>query len=237
MPRRPILAMTPAEIQRADQLPPKIAWMACHFSPCGPGLTNLPTDLPPGSLLVVDDWTPICGHDPDVIGQQLLECFQCLQCSGVLLDLQRPENPQTGMLAQFLTEALPCPTVVSEHYAKDLSCPVFLPPVPPSVSLKTYLSPWQSREIWLDLSRNQEVLVLSENGCETLPGDDGDVPLNGFCDGQLHCHYQIQMTDPLATFTLWRTQEDLEELCREAEELGVAGFVGLYQELHANSPK
>ena len=54
----PFLAMTAAEMQNSSQLPPKIAWMACHFSPYGLGLSNLPKELPSDSLLMVDDITP-----------------------------------------------------------------------------------------------------------------------------------------------------------------------------------
>ena len=44
---RPFLAMTAAEIRGTETLPPKTAWMACHFSPYSTGLSNLPKDLPP----------------------------------------------------------------------------------------------------------------------------------------------------------------------------------------------
>ena len=43
----PFLAMTAAEFRKKEDLPDKIAWMACHFSPYGLGLSNLPQRLPP----------------------------------------------------------------------------------------------------------------------------------------------------------------------------------------------
>ena len=49
---RPFLAMTAAEIQGTETLPPKTAWMACHFSPYSTGLSNLPKALPPGLSLI-----------------------------------------------------------------------------------------------------------------------------------------------------------------------------------------
>ena len=67
----PFLAMTGAEMRNNSFLPEKIAWMACHFSPYGLGLSNLPRSLPPGSLLMVDDITPIGKHDPSIILDQL----------------------------------------------------------------------------------------------------------------------------------------------------------------------
>ena len=54
----PFLAMTAAETRNHSVLPPKIAWMACHFSPYGLGLSNLPQRLPPHALLLLDDITP-----------------------------------------------------------------------------------------------------------------------------------------------------------------------------------
>ena len=90
----PFLAMTAAEICACPVLPPKIAWMACHFSPYGLGLSNLPKTLPPGSLLMVDDITPPHKHDPALIGKQLHSCVEALQCSAVLLDFQRIGSSQ-----------------------------------------------------------------------------------------------------------------------------------------------
>ena len=67
----PYLAMTPAEFNSVSQPPPDFAYMACHFSPYGTGLGNLPTVLPPESLLILNDRTPIHGHDPQRIFDQL----------------------------------------------------------------------------------------------------------------------------------------------------------------------
>ena len=78
----PFLAMTATEMYRNTSLPEKTAWMACHFSPYGLGLSNLPKELPPGSLLIVDDITPPHGHDPVFIAEQLIGCVDQFQCSG-----------------------------------------------------------------------------------------------------------------------------------------------------------
>ena len=67
------LAMTAAEIRENTGLPPKIAWMACHFSPYCTGLSNLPRILAAGSVLMLDDVTPIFHHDPQQIAAQLRE--------------------------------------------------------------------------------------------------------------------------------------------------------------------
>lgn len=228
----PILAMTAAEMYTASSLPPKVAWMACHFSPYGLGLSNLPKELPPGSLLIVDDITPPHGHNPILIAEQLSTCVESLQCSGVLLDFQRQGCEETQAIAKYLTAALPCPTAVSECYAHELDCPVFLPPLPPSVAMQGYLAPWNNREVWLELGTDGEMITLTEEGAESsllpYPGSD----LTGFTDERLHCHYQIETKENSARFTLWRTQDDWEQLLEEAAKLGVVGAVGLYQEFH-----
>lgn len=228
----PFLAMTPAEMQNSPALPSKIAWMSCHFSPCSRGLSNLPGFLPPGSLLILDDQTPICGHDPEQIASQLIQARNSLDISAVLLDFQRPGSEETAELVSYLSAALPCPCSVSEHYAEDSTYPVFLSPAPPSVSLADHLAPWKHREIWLDLGSWEEVLTLTEEGCTTTPLPPRESPREGFGEESLHCHYQVSVTEASAEFTLWRTPEDLSRILEEAEVLGVHSVVGLYQELH-----
>ena len=228
----PFLAMTAAEMYRAASQPEKIAWMACHFSPYGTGLSNLPKKLPPDSLLTVDDVTPPHGHDPVLIAEQLSVCVDKLQCCGILLDFQREKIAETSAIAVHLADALPCPVVISEAYAAGLDRPVFLPPVPPSIPLDDYLSPWKGQDIWLEVGLSGEMLTLTEQGCEVVPLPYPATDAEGFSERTLHCHYAIETTEQAARFTLWRTMEDWQDLLAEAETLGIAGVVGLYQELH-----
>lgn len=227
----PFLAMTAAEMGNAADFPKKSAWMACHFSPYGLGLSNLPQDLPPHALIVLDDITPIRGHLPEIITQQLLTCTEGSSCRGVLLDFQRELCPETAELAKHLVSTLPCPVIVSAGYAKAFPCPVFLPPVPPSMPLQEYLSPWKDREIWLEIGLEGETLTLTERGCEIAPLPYADFGPEGFAEEALHCHYRIETNKTSVRFTLWRTKEDLAALLEEAERLGVTGAVGLYQQL------
>ena len=233
----PFLAMTAAEMRNISTFPQKTAWMACHFSPYATGLSNLPKALPPGSLLILDDVTPPHGHDPVLIAQQLLQCTEALGCCGVLLDFQRAACAETEAIAKHLAAALPCPTAVSANYAGDLDCPVFLPVMPPSVPLEAYLSSWKGREIWLEIGLEGELLTLTKQGCEATPLSYLNPEMEGFADKELHCHYTIETNEKAARFTLWRTKEDLEALLEEAEKLGVAGAVGLYQELGRFAPQ
>lgn len=229
---RPFLAMTAAEIGTFSPDIP-ICWMACHFSPYSLRLSNLPRSLPPGSLLMLDDITPIHGHDPDIICRQLEQCVATHSCCGLLLDFQRPENAETAALVEKLTRSLPFPVAVSDLYIAHSRGPVFLPPVPPSVSLSSYLAPWRDREIWLDLSLAGEVLTLTEQGASITPHPFPNEEEMVLFDSDLHCHYRIDMEDDRVCFTLRRSWEDLLELLSEAETLGVTTAVGLYQELHS----
>ena len=142
------LAMTAGEFHSCRDLPSKIAWMACHFSPYGTGLTNLPRKLPPDSLLILNDRTPIRGHDPERILQILSELMNTHKCAGLLLDLQQEGIPEMEVLVHQLS-ALPCPVAVSAPCAPDHTT-IFLPPVPLLIPVGDYLAPWQGRDIWLD---------------------------------------------------------------------------------------
>ena len=205
------------------------AYLACHFSPGGKGLSNLPTALPQGAMLILDDSTPMDGHDPELIRNQLSDLIQQYRCGALLLDFQRPDVPGQQALAQLLGDALPCPVGVSEIYAQGSSCPVFLPPVPPDRPLREYLAPWQGREIWLEAALDGIKLTLREKGCAAEPL--WDFPEDGLPDERLHCHYAIETAADSAIFHLWRTPSDLDELLTEAESKGVAKAIGLWQEL------
>ena len=222
------LARTAAEMggNRSPAVPG--AYMACHFSPWGPGLSNLPEALPPESILILDDSTPMSGHTPEVILRQLSEQMERHQCQSLLLDFQRQGIEAQQDLAALLAEALPFPAAVSELYAAGLSCPVFLSPVPPDRPLHEHLAPWTGREIWLEAALEGMELTLTEDGCTTSPLLDP--PQAGLADERLHCHYDIRL-DSSAHFRLWRTREDLADLLLEAESLGVTRAIGLWQEL------
>ena len=234
---RRYLAMTAAEIRLRSDFPPNIAWMACHFSPYCTGLSNLPKILPPDSLLILDDVTPIHGHDPERIGMQLRERVEALNCSGILLDFQRTEYEEAAALARYLTENLSCPVAVSDIYARELDCPAFLPPVPPDVQLAEYLAPWNGREVWLEMALNGAIITLAEEGAAVAPLPPGEHFEGGHQDKKLHCHYRIEASEEQARFTLYRTMDDLNDQLKEAECLGVTHGIGLYQELHDENNK
>lgn len=222
------LAQTPKEMA-GNPLPRGMAYMACHFSPGGTGLSNLPEVLPAGAMLILDDSAPMDGHDPERILEQLSPRISELGCESLLLDFQRQNIPGQQKLAQLLTASLPCPVGVSELYADRVSCPVFLPPCPPDRPLPEYLAPWQHREIWLEAALDGITLTLTESGCsvEALY----DFPDGGMRDDQISCHYAVETTADSAIFQLWRTRHDLDTILAAAETQGVTKAIGLWQEL------
>jgi len=226
------LAMTAAEMKNCSALPSRMAWMACHFSPYGTGLSNRPGELPEGSVLILNDRTPIRGHDGDLICLQLADLAESWHLRGILLDFQRPGCGEAQMLAGQLVDALPCPVIVSEAYSEGLDCPVLLPPVPPDIPIGEYVRPYQGREVWLEMAMDGLEVVLTKDGASSTalpyPAFDG----REFVDHALHCHYHMELEPEKARFFLRRTIEDEEKLLAEAEDLGITATVGLWQEFN-----
>ena len=219
------LALTAAEFAFCSSFPEKIAWMACHFSPYGTAISNLPPKLPESSMVILNDRTPIHGHDPEEILCQLKE----MKSSLLLLDFQRQQVAETKKLAEYLLKYMDRPVGVSHWYAEGLDCPVFVPPVPPDVPLGGYLAPWQGREIWLEAALGGLTYTVTEEG--STPSPLLHLPENGLADTTLHCHYKIEEFKNRVDFHLYRTREDLDYLLQDAKSHGVTTAVGLYQEL------
>ncbi len=224
------LAMTAAEISAAEQLPQHLAYMACHFSAYGTGLSNMPRQLPADSLLILNDRVPICGHDHNLITQQLLELVEQLQCAEVLLDFQRPDYGELSDLTCNICAALPCPVVVSSLYAQALSCPVFLPPVPLHKPLASHIAPWKDRQIWLEAALEYTCVTVTEEGSIFTPTSYTPPLPQALIDPALHCAYEIKVEPDRVLFHLYRTQEQLKVLLDEAESMGITKAVGLYQQ-------
>lgn len=223
------LAMTPWEFRNC-QRPANWGWMGCHFSAGGDGLTGLPDSLPGKALLILDDHTPMQAHDPTLCCRQLQQAAKQLRPQGIILDLQRPEQPQLSEFLHTLQNTLPCPTAVSHVYAQYWDGPVLVPPVPPDIPIREHLQPWQGRPVWLEADRGFLELTLTHKGCQASC-QPVDFQEGMHKDHRLHCHYRVSVTPEKAVFSLMRTHEDLQELIQEGQALGVSTVVGLYQEL------
>lgn len=224
------LAITAAEMTGSHPLPPNFAYMACHFSQNTQGLSNYPKWLPDHSILMLDDLNPMDGHDPERIFRELSSLLSGFHIDALVLDFQRPDCQDTATLAALLVQSLPCPVIVSEPYAQGLDCPVLLPPVPPDTPLEGWLSPWRSREIWLETSQDALHLQLTESGCQRNFHPYPEKPEPLFSDESLHCHYQIHTNGDSAEFLLFRTRSDWDALAEKAAALGVTRCLGFWQD-------
>lgn len=224
------LAMCAIEFARLGGSVHNGAWMACHFSTHGDGLSNLPPSLPADTLLILDDSTPMDGHDASRIVAQLASTVEAQKCNAVLLDFERPPTQETRALVAKITASLPCPVAVSQAFASQMDHAVFLPPVPPDVPLARYIAPWRGREIWLELAPSALTLTLTPNGCLRKAGAPR-VQSDWLYDARLCCHYCIQKSNDGVQFFLARTGNDLRALLTQAEAFGIKRAVGLYQEL------
>lgn len=222
------LAVTASELANFRDLSQKTAFMACHFCPSSPGLSNIPGKLPPGSLLLLDDSIPPAGHDSARVIAQLGQVTRALDCAGIYLDFQRPGYPLLEEIAA-MAEKLPCPVAVSKLYSGGNRLPVVLPSPPLDQSLAAYIAPWQAREIWLELTLDAKRLTLTHKGWEESPLLQ--IPEQGFSEDKLFCHYTVQTQKNAAIFSLWRTPEDIFALHRKAQELGIAHTIAAWEDL------
>lgn len=217
-------AMTGAELQNSAPFPHPIAWMACHFSPYGTGICDLPPELPPGSMLILNDRIPIFHHDPTYIREQIAEIMAHRQCAALLLDFQRPG---AEAVAEALS-ALPYPVAAPPSYAAKCACAVFLPSPPLIVPTEKYLRPWKERQIWMELATEPCCFRVSETGSRQVLAPPVPCPHD---EPILHCRYGMDIREQYVDFHLRRELVHLRAMMEEAQELGVERFVGLYQQL------
>ncbi len=220
----PYLAIT----GREPVMPPKPAWMACRFAADGPGLENLPSQLPPGAVLMVDDSRPPAHHNPEQIAQEVLHAARQFQCRSVLLDFQKPDHPKTRKIAEAILEKIP-DAVLSLPYAHS-DCGVFLPPVPLTVSPEDYLLPYNDRAIWLETTVDAQKITVTADGATTAPCPPiADEQLRHY-EASLFCHYNVELQEDSAVFHLQRTKEDLLKLISQAPPQ--VHCIGFYEELY-----
>lgn len=223
------LAVTTGEME--EFLPKKTAFLSCHFSSSGQGLSNIPQRLPENSLLLLDDSMPLCGHDPAVVVKQLQDLVKDFSVNAILLDFQGEKTEQLQTMAQEILRGVPCPVAATEWYAKNLGCPVFLSAPPADSTLEKHLKRWLKQGVFMEIAPCGAKMEVTENGCkkEHFPFANAEnLPLY---NGKLRCHYDVEVFPDRAVFTLGRTKDDLAALADEAAKLGVLGTVGLYQEL------
>ena len=230
------LALTAGELAGNIPEDKPIGYMACHFSLYTTGLSNIPSALPNGSMLILNDQIPLSGHDPHRIADQLAEAAQTLDCDSLLLDFQRSGSRETADLCRLLCQDFPCPLGISHHYAKDLDCCVFLPPPALDMPLSEHLKPWAGRKIWLEAALDAAEFTVTEDGCKVTPLPYLHSKEETFIEDSLHCRYLCQVDPNQIRFSLYRTDDQLVGLLQEADTLGIEKAVGLYQQLGIRKP-
>ncbi len=223
------LALTAAEFSCLDPLPEKIAWMACHFSSYSTGLSNFPPPLPAGSMIILNDRTPLHYHDPQHILEQLTQFLEIQQPDSILLDFQRPPSPLGLEIAALLQEKLPCPVGITPAYAENLNCPVFLEPPPLHMPLAEYLAPWAGRQIWLEAVPETGRYRVDKDGCnvQAQPNDPLEPP--HFIDEALYTAYHMSAEQDWVDFILQRGKPEWEQIASVGEALNITRLIGLYQ--------
>lgn len=230
MPLQLNLAMTPSEIATASASVEKISWMACHFSPDGKGLTDLPQQLPKDSMLILNDSIPWCGQKGNDIVDSLSRFISQFRCSSLLMDFQRPRSEEVFRIVEEVTTALPCPVAVTPEYAKDLSCPVFLPPAPLHIPLEKHLNHWKKHEIWLEVALCREQIIVTKENTQYKQDIEISPSIGHFSD-KLCCCYKTSIKQDRIIFTLFDTPQTLQKKLDLAQSYGISTAVGLYQEL------
>lgn len=224
------LAVTHREIETF--CPEKAAYMACHFSAGGKGLSNLPQYLTPGSILLLDDSMPVQGHDKETVVKQIQELAEHFAPKAVLLDFQRPRTEESDAMVSAILQAAPCPVAPPPVYAAARNCPVFLPPPAVNKPLDAHLQPWLARGIFLEIAPETVQFTITNDGCITQPVSwEETLPMD---NKRSHCHYRKEEFPEKVVVTVTRSLDDLAALSKEAYDMGVLGTVGLYQELVGN---
>ena len=182
-------------------------------------------------MLILNDRIPCQGHSADLVASQICDAVSRLNCESILLDFQRPDNPETEQVVQAILDLAPCPVCVSECYAKNRDCPVLLGPAPLHLPIEEHLAPWRGREIWLEAALCQEHITVTEEGTEFACCIPTDGQAGGFFDEHLCCSYRTEIEHMKIRFTLFDTKESLEKKLDIAVKYGVSRAVGLYQEL------
>lgn len=232
------LAMTAAEFSTAPALPPRIAWMAMHFPVSGPGLSGRPHRLPPGSLVLLDDLTPWCGHSLESVCQETIDVLLRTGAAGLLLDFERPPTEETLRLANCLTQCCReagCPIGMPPGYLDHGSeAAVFLPPLPCHRPPEQVLEPFQGREIWLEAATCGCRVALGPDGPsltlenpQLLEAESESMPT--FTDPHLHCRYYSRLNEAGVELALYDTWEMLTRKLEHCQALGVTLAVGIWK--------
>ena len=204
------VVITGEELAKCSHLPPKIAYLGCHFA--GGHLTNIPQGLPEGSMLLIDDRNPP-GDLPDAFARlsPLLP-----QLSGIYLDFQKKSTGR--FFAEGFVKKSPIP--VGTPFA-GLGIPVF------SARELHTLPQKRSFPFWQEGVLSCWELKITKEGCQKkeIPRTEG---FSGFEDKRLFCRYAVSVSEEAAVFTFQNTKDDLlSELAASGAERAFVFYRGI----------
>ncbi len=229
------LAITPAEFAHLPELPNPLAWMSVRLSLTSPGLSNVPSQLPPGSLIIFDDKTPWSGHSVELVCKEMTTLLLNTKAYGLLLDFERAPTPETILLVKALSQCckeIGIPLAAPEGYGGDESVAVFTSPFP------CWKKPTETsndhRALWLDASPTAHALRITQDHAvgialpyppETPPEED-----QIHWDESLHCAYWTDFDGDGLVITMYRTPEKTTELLAELPSSPFRLAVGVWRE-------
>ncbi len=228
------LALTAEEFSQNPSLPCRPAWMSVHFSSKGPGLSNLPPQLPPGSMIILDDHIPWKDHSIESICKDLTEALLRAGVYGLLLDFERQPTEETTLLARAVTECckeLGVTLGAPANYIFDEDTALFVSPLPcniPAESLKS------QRKLWLDISPVCHCIKMSKDKAwespATYPPRSKTEKHEIHWDDTLLCSYFTESDDDTLKITLFRDTEDAWRLLKRLDPARVQLALGLWRD-------
>ena len=228
------LAIYAHDFPALPRLPPKVAWMSAHFSTSGPGMSNLPAKLPPGSLIILDDQTPWAGHSIETVCREMTAVLMRTEAYGLLLDFERPPEEETLLLTNALGQCcreLGIPMGAPESYATDPGIAIFHSPLPCQIPPEVLCPP--GRAVWLDVS---PTAFLAHIGPDSTTGNltEDEVSFSDesqiFTDPALHCLYRSQPSDNGIDLLLYHTPQSITAMLETQELPGIQLALGLYRD-------
>ena len=222
------MAFVAAESEAILRYKGKAAWLGYHLSAFDSGITPRPSFLDSCHMLVLTDETPLLHHDPQKVTSEICAEAKSLGCEKILLDFQRPPTEKSLVLAKSILRSAPCAVGITECYANDTDCSVFLPSPPLWTPLQETIAPWKGRDIWLE--------IFPEDGCITITKKGGNyspsAPLENypFCDNALCLSYSTEQYAQQVKVHLHRGITEMKAFLHLADSLGISAAIGLYQQ-------
>lgn len=228
------LAITAQEFPNLLSQPQKTAWMSVHFSSSGPGLSNLPHEIPQGSLIILDDQTPWSGHSIETVCREMVALLLMTRAYGLLLDFERPVEPEVVLLSRALCQCcreVGCVMGAPESYAVNPDTAIFISPLPCQVPLERLRIP--GRKLWLDASPTAYQLHISAHSATGRSAEPGYISAGepaAFTDQALCCQYRSWLSGDGIDVLLYHTTQTIEEMLEKSNADFIQLAVGLHRE-------